>query len=305
MAVLLTPPYLQFFDDDGAPLAGGKVYTYSAGTTTPKATYTNSSETTPLSNPVILDSAGRATIWITGSYFIEVKTSADVLVKNTDNITAFNTTASSINSLLPSQGGNAGKSLVTDGSNVSWGAAPAGTGWVPIKTVTAAAVSSVDFVNGTSGVILDGTYTIYAVVISGLVPASSNVALWMRTSTNAGSSYDNGASNYYGRRTNKTMSTVYDAVQANNLTEMTLTAGEIDTDGYAYGMVLFSTPNVSTVNFGITANISVVLNTASTNALGYDSTYARAANADVDAIRFLMSSGNIASGTFTLYGLAG
>jgi len=121
MAVLLTPPYLQFFDDNGNPLSGGKIYTYAAGTLTPKATYTNASETTPLSNPIILDSAGRATIWISGSYYIEVKTSADVAVKNTDNITAFNTSASSINSLLPSQSGNAGKALTTDGTNSAWG----------------------------------------------------------------------------------------------------------------------------------------------------------------------------------------
>ena len=121
MAVLLTPPYLQFFDDNGDPLSGGKIYTYAAGTLTPKATYTDASETTPLSNPVVLDSAGRATIWISGSYYIDVKTSADVPVKNTDNITAFNTASSSINSLLPSQTGNAGRFLITDGSNVSWG----------------------------------------------------------------------------------------------------------------------------------------------------------------------------------------
>lgn len=120
MAVLLTPPYLQFFDDNGDPLSGGKIYTYAAGTLTPKATYTDASETTPLPNPIILDSAGRATIWISGSYYIDVKTSADVAVKNTDNITSFNTSSSSINSLLPTQAGNAGKSLVTDGSNVSW-----------------------------------------------------------------------------------------------------------------------------------------------------------------------------------------
>ena len=40
MAVLAVPPFLQFLDSDGNPLAGGKVYTYAAGTTTPKATST-------------------------------------------------------------------------------------------------------------------------------------------------------------------------------------------------------------------------------------------------------------------------
>jgi hypothetical protein len=89
MAVLLNLPYSQFFDDSGNPLAGGLIYTYVAGTTTPKATYTDFSEVTPAANPVVLDSAGRAAIWITGSYRIDVKTSADVLVRSVDNITAY------------------------------------------------------------------------------------------------------------------------------------------------------------------------------------------------------------------------
>lgn len=88
-AVLLTEPMLQFFDDNGNPLAGGKIYTYAAGTSTPKATYTDASAGTPNANPVILDAAGRANIWISGSYKIVVKTSADVTISTTDNITSF------------------------------------------------------------------------------------------------------------------------------------------------------------------------------------------------------------------------
>lgn len=95
MAVLATEPFLTFFDDNGNPLSGGLVYTYSAGTTTPKATYTDAGGLTPNSNPVVLDAAGRANIWLsdTGSYRIDVKTSTGTLVRTTDNITAFSTGA--------------------------------------------------------------------------------------------------------------------------------------------------------------------------------------------------------------------
>ena len=46
MAVNLSPVAgagWQFFDNNGAPLSGGLIYTYLAGTTTPQATYTTSS----------------------------------------------------------------------------------------------------------------------------------------------------------------------------------------------------------------------------------------------------------------------
>lgn len=90
-AVLMTPPYLQFVDQNGIPYAGGSVYTYAAGTTTPQATYTDASGGTPLANPVPLDAAGRATIWLIGSYKFVVKNSAGVTISTTDNVTAFGT----------------------------------------------------------------------------------------------------------------------------------------------------------------------------------------------------------------------
>lgn len=57
-------PRLQFLDAIGVPLAGGKVYTYAAGTTTPQASYTDSSGTVLNSNPVILDAGGFGEIWL-------------------------------------------------------------------------------------------------------------------------------------------------------------------------------------------------------------------------------------------------
>jgi hypothetical protein len=87
MATISPVPFLQFIDANGVPLAGGKLYTYVAGTTTPLATYTAYAGTTPNANPVILDSAGRASVWLgAGSYKFILKDSTDVLVYTTDNI---------------------------------------------------------------------------------------------------------------------------------------------------------------------------------------------------------------------------
>jgi hypothetical protein len=93
MANLLVFPYWQPLDANGEPIPGGMIYTYVAGTTTPKATYTDSSGAVPLSNPVILDSAGRATLWGQGTYKFIVKDADGVQIGDAiDNVKVFNTT---------------------------------------------------------------------------------------------------------------------------------------------------------------------------------------------------------------------
>ncbi len=74
----------------GAPLASGKVYTYLAGTTTPAATYTTEALSTANSNPVVLNSAGRASIWLDPdvTYRIVLKTANDETVYDVDNISS-------------------------------------------------------------------------------------------------------------------------------------------------------------------------------------------------------------------------
>lgn len=93
MTVNLSPfanPGAQFFDDNGDPLSGGKIFTYAAGTTTPKATYTDFTGATPHANPIILDAAGRppSEVWLTygDSYKFILKDSLDTLVGTFDNI---------------------------------------------------------------------------------------------------------------------------------------------------------------------------------------------------------------------------
>jgi hypothetical protein len=97
MAVLYTQHFVQFFDDNGNPLSGGRLYTYDAGGTTPKATYTDAAGSTANANPVVLDAAGRATVFLDGTtYRFDLKTSGDVLVRSTDNIQSFGVVQSNI-----------------------------------------------------------------------------------------------------------------------------------------------------------------------------------------------------------------
>jgi hypothetical protein len=80
----------QFFTDDGVPLAGGLIYSYEAGTTTPKTTYTSSAGNIAHTNPIILNSAGRVPsgeIWLTsGQYKFILATSTNVTIATYDNV---------------------------------------------------------------------------------------------------------------------------------------------------------------------------------------------------------------------------
>jgi hypothetical protein len=78
----------QFFSDAGVPLVGGKVYTYAAGTTTPLATFQDSTGLVSNTNPIILDSRGEANIWLSPSlaYKFILKDANDAPIWTVDNI---------------------------------------------------------------------------------------------------------------------------------------------------------------------------------------------------------------------------
>ena len=89
MASLMPLGKQQYFSASGAPLVGGKVYTYAAGTTSALATYSDKAGVTPNTNPVILDSRGEATIfWGQAGYKVVLKDSADVTIWTQDNLYA-------------------------------------------------------------------------------------------------------------------------------------------------------------------------------------------------------------------------
>lgn len=95
MAVVMLSPFAgvggQLFDDNGNPLAGGKIYSYLAGTTTPTPTYTTSAGNIAHTNPILLDAAGRVPngeIWLAFnlSYKFILEDSANNLIGTYDNV---------------------------------------------------------------------------------------------------------------------------------------------------------------------------------------------------------------------------
>lgn len=96
MAILFSPTLNeQQFDANGDPLAGGFIYTYLAGTTTPVTTYKTSTGTAH-SNPIALDSAGYyptgTQLWLDSgkTYKFVVQNSLGSTIRTYDNIVAIN-----------------------------------------------------------------------------------------------------------------------------------------------------------------------------------------------------------------------
>jgi hypothetical protein len=92
MAVNLSPVgnAFQFFSNEGLPLAGGKLQTFQAGSTTPLATYTDSSGLIANTNPIILGTSGRPpeTIWLSDGFFYKfvLSDANDVVIQTYDNL---------------------------------------------------------------------------------------------------------------------------------------------------------------------------------------------------------------------------
>lgn len=82
----------QFFDSNGDPLSGGKLFTYTAGTTTPQATYTTNAGNVAHANPIVLDSAGRVSsggeIWLTDTvnYKFVLQNATGTVIATYDNV---------------------------------------------------------------------------------------------------------------------------------------------------------------------------------------------------------------------------
>lgn len=203
----------------------------------------------------------------------------------------------------PQADGTADYLLKTDGAGqLSWTAPPSSGGsWVLISSGTASSSASLSFTG------LSSTYSAYAAVLTNILPATDNVELYMRTSTNNGSSYDSGASNYvwkgeanYGSGAG-TYASYGGAATYIGLTSTSASYQASNSAGEGWcGTVNIYQP--SAVNKCKVRYSGAYI--ATTGVFTFiDGAGYRDTAADVDAIQFLFSSGNIASGTIYLYGL--
>lgn len=261
----IIPAFQQFVDSSGNPLSGGTVETYAAGTSTPKVTYRESDGVTSNGSTITLDSNGNTPygVWGTAGAY-------KIILKN------------SLGSTIRTRDNVRGVNDITR------------NGWRLIESKTAANSATIDFLTGFTD------YTHYMLRLSTVIPSSDAVSLWLRSSTD-GATFLTGGSDYkdarsaatdagtetYGGTTGAaqiTLATILGNAAQEHISgtlEFTSPASSVHKSVRFFGSSYTSTPNLV---FFLTAGMVI----SSSPMLG---------------LRFLMSSGNISSGRFDLYGL--
>jgi hypothetical protein len=194
--------------------------------------------------------------------------------------------------------GGAATVLTSDGTDISWAAAGGGGGTEFIASVDASDDATISFTGFDSG-----SFDYYMFVFQNMVPATDNRFLRARTSTNGGSSYDSGSSDYRNvMQKIRYISTGY-SVDATTDSYIALEAGN-GTDNASASGGLSGTIQV----FGAAGTLAthLISETITSSSFGtpnfFRTASMRYAAIDTDAIQFFYDSGNITSGTITMYG---
>ncbi len=170
MTTTTLAPFLvqKFFNNNGQPLVSGQLFSYQAGTTTPLATYTDSTGNTSNTNPVILNARGEANVWIPPNvaYKFVLEDSSGSVIWTVDQVVN--------NQLITLYGGvdigvanayvinfTANFSALTDGIIIAWIAAHANTG---ASTINVNGLGVVNLVNQDGSALRSGQITANQVV---------------------------------------------------------------------------------------------------------------------------------------------
>lgn len=163
-----------------------------------------------------------------------------------------------------------------------------------LATASAASVAAVDFTQ-----FIDGTYEQYIFELINVVPSIANAKLYLRTSSDAGATFDAASGNYY----ESFFTAAFSATGAETAIRLG-GAGSLSSTGSDGGITSHVTlfdPSSTTKqkHFHIQSAVSESANLVQQ----YIGAAMRRSVVAVNAVRFLFSSGDIASGKFKLYGI--
>jgi|SRR6185295_8617269 len=174
----------QYFDDNGDPLAGGFVFTYLSGTSTPATTYSDSIGT-PNANPVVLSAAGRCRIFLQPIAYKFILTDA--------NLVPVGLTMDPVTASASAVGVNAGlgEAFTFEGNSqaaVTLAAYPSGATFDMLHPGTAVLLEDSNNLVGTyvlraTGVVDGGTLTVAVVNLSDGAPDTPLATLTITSTT--------------------------------------------------------------------------------------------------------------------------
>lgn len=179
--------------------------------------------------------------------------------------------------------------------------APTG-GWQLIQSKTASSSATIDFTSG-----LNNTYDHYMVAFENVKPTVNDAGLAMRAGIGAGPTWPAGAGAYFYGMSMPGSST--SGAGTTTLIPLTFSGGGSGiglgggggTSQHVSGMVYFTNPeNADYPNFRYETVYNRAADTAAIGTVGRGDYGGAGA---LTGLRFLMTSGNIASGRFSLYGL--
>jgi len=178
---------------------------------------------------------------------------------------------------------------------------------VPIKTLTASSSSTLSFVNGSSDVVLDGTYPIYVFKFINIHSSSNDNQFSFNLSADTGSNYNvtKTTTHFYAIHSESGSSAFSyyaggDLAQSTAFQILTLESGA-DNDECDCGELFLYNPSSTTFvkHFMCTMSETGASPRESNNFIaGYGNT-----TSAINAVQFKMNSGNIDSGKIKLYGI--
>jgi hypothetical protein len=327
---------LQYFTDGGELLGGGKLNFYETGTTTRKNTFSDSAMTIANTNPVTLDADGRApNIFFSGLAKCVLTDADGVIIETKDPVgtteqqaTAFPDWDASVTypfnyavtgsdgyiytSLINSNLGNdpvsspaewqllaetigfpdtpdGGVYVVDLSAAQKIAAVPKNTvrGYVPLSRSVASNIAAVDFTG------INSDYDEYELRIITASPATDGAFLDMRTSS------DNGATFYSASDGYKYAAAA--GTHAQMRIELSGTGSADNTEPGVSAVIRILNPSNTTAHKTFSWTYMLV-DTANAYQTGTGSG-GRLSNSAINAVRVYFSTGNIASGIFTLYGV--
>ena len=177
-----------------------------------------------------------------------------------------------------------------------------------IKKLTASSSGTLSFVDGASSVVLDNTYKEYLFIFNNLHPGTDAANLSFQGNAAGGSGFNETLTTTYFRARHREDGSDgavgyepdYDLAQSTNFQTLSYGTGSDNDQGCSGTLHLFNPSSTTFVKHFISTVTNCGRNdhARSENAAGYFNT-----TSAIDEIQFKFHTGNIDSGTITLYGI--